>query len=71
MEAPASKVSPATVTVAMRPPTTPLRSNTRISVAGVDSGEYLRRKWATEEPPMPAPMMQTVDDGGGGSSESG
>lgn len=69
MEAPASNVSPATLTVAMRPPTMVLRSNTRILVVGVRSGEYLRMKWATEEPPMPAPMMQTVDESG--ASEGG
>lgn len=67
MEAPASNVSPAMVTVAVRPPTMLLRSNTRILVVGVSSGEYLRMKWATEEPPIPAPMTQTVDEGGGAS----
>lgn len=60
MEAPASKVSPAMETVAIRPPTMGFRSNMWI---GPWWGEYCRRKWATEAPPIPPPIMQTVGGG--------
>lgn len=32
---------------------------------GEGSGEYLRRKWETDEPEIPLPMMQTVAGSGG------
>lgn len=32
---------------------------------GEGSGEYLRRKWETDAPDIPLPMMQTVEGGGG------
>lgn len=34
-------------------------------------GEYRRRKWDMEEPPIPAPMMQTVGGGMDGEGEEG
>lgn len=38
---------------------------------GEGSGEYLRRKCATDEPEIPLPMMQTVEGGGGEEREKG
>lgn len=62
MEAPASKVSPEIVTVAVRPPTILRRSKRWISVRQGELTElqlYCFRKYANEAPPIPAPMTQT------------
>lgn len=62
MEAPASKVSPAIVTVAVLPPTILWRSRRWMSVrheALTELQLYCLRKYVNEAPLIPAPITQT------------
>ena len=71
IEAPASKVSLAMVTVAIRPPTTAFFSNILMVPNGDGSGEYFRRKWTSDEPEIPLPTTHTVAGAGGEEEREG